>query len=62
MPMNDVPFRYCSFSVDGYRELLEANGLALIRCPSRYRAERLLSRGEESPDRLGNSYGVSGMV
>jgi SAM-dependent methyltransferase len=29
-PMNGVPFRYWSFSVDGYRELLTANGLTLL--------------------------------
>jgi SAM-dependent methyltransferase len=29
-PMNGVPFRYWSFSVEGYRELLNANGLTLL--------------------------------
>ena len=29
-PMNGVPFHYWSFSVDGYRELLRANGLTLL--------------------------------
>jgi SAM-dependent methyltransferase len=29
-PMNGVPFRYWSFSVDGYRELLQENGLTLV--------------------------------
>ena len=28
--MNAVPFHYWSFSVDGYRELLRANGLTLL--------------------------------
>lgn len=28
-PMNGVPFRYHSYSVDGYRDLLLANGLTL---------------------------------
>ena len=28
--MNGVPFRYWSFSVEGYRELLKANGLTLL--------------------------------
>jgi SAM-dependent methyltransferase len=29
-PMNGVPFHYWSFSIDGYRELLRANGLTLL--------------------------------
>jgi len=29
-PMNGVPFHYWSFGIDGYRELLKANGLALL--------------------------------
>ena len=29
-PMNGVPFHYWSFSIDGYRELLRANGLTLV--------------------------------
>jgi len=29
-PMNGVPFHYWSFTVEGYRELLKANGLTLI--------------------------------
>jgi SAM-dependent methyltransferase len=29
-PMNGVPFRYFSFSVDGYRDLLRAHGFTLI--------------------------------
>jgi hypothetical protein len=29
-PMDGVPFRYWSFSVDGYRELLRENGLSLV--------------------------------
>jgi SAM-dependent methyltransferase len=29
-PMNGVPFRYWSFSVESYRELLKANGLTLV--------------------------------
>ena len=29
-PMNGVPFHYWSFSVEGYRELLKANGLTLL--------------------------------
>lgn len=28
--MDGVPFRYWSFSVDGYRELLRENGLSLV--------------------------------
>jgi SAM-dependent methyltransferase len=29
-PMNGVPFHYWSFSIDGYRALLKANGLTLV--------------------------------
>ena len=29
-PMNSVPFHYWSFSIEGYRELLRANGLTLL--------------------------------
>jgi SAM-dependent methyltransferase len=29
-PMNGVPFHYWSFSIEGYRELLTANGLTLL--------------------------------
>ena len=29
-PMNGVPFHYWSFSIDGYRELLQMNGLKLL--------------------------------
>jgi len=29
-PMNGVPFHYWSFTVEGYRELLEANDLTLL--------------------------------
>ena len=29
-PMNGVPFHYWSFTIDGYRELLIANGLTLL--------------------------------
>ena len=29
-PMHGVPFRYWSFSVEGYRKLLKANGLTLL--------------------------------
>jgi SAM-dependent methyltransferase len=29
-PMNGVPFHYWSFSINGYRELLKANGLTLL--------------------------------
>jgi len=29
-PMSDVPFHYWSFSIEGYRELLKANGLTLL--------------------------------
>jgi SAM-dependent methyltransferase len=28
--MNEVPFRYWSFSAEGYRELLKANSLTLL--------------------------------
>jgi len=29
-PMNGVPFHYWSFTVAGYREILNANGLTLL--------------------------------